>query len=522
MVNLSRKTLPLVSNPEPAALAVQGRLPDLQPVGILDIGSNSVRLVVYEGLTRSPTPLYNEKVLAGLGRSVASDGVLDEAALEKAYGALRRFRWLADQLNVKTLLPIATAAVRDASNGDAFLGEAEAICKTPIRVLSGEEEAHYSALGVISGFHNPKGVVADLGGGSLELVRLDGDWMEAKQTLPMGALRLKELSGDVPAKAREIVKEVLSKAHLPPVEKDDVFYAVGGTWRAFAKIHMAVQEYPLAVLQNYRIKTKHAISLAREIRTYGMRNLPGITAVSSARRDLLPYGAIVLEEVLKALDTRDVFISALGVREGVLFSMLDGETAEIDPLISAAQELCVLRARSPEFSAELCEWTDRLVRAIGMEEDESDTRLRHAACWLADVGWRAHPEYRGEQTLSKIANAAFVGVDHAGRAFLALTIFFRHAGNDEELPGPRLRGLVDLETMGRARAIGAMFRVAYRMSAAMPGVLPRIAFERRGSTLVMLLPQDLAAIAAERINSRLKKLALSVGLTAEIEIFGGA
>src|SRR6202000_765779 len=164
--------------------------------------------------------------------------------------------------------------------------------------------------------------------------------------------------------------------------------------------------------------------------------------------------------------------SALGVREGLLYSLLKRRDQEKDALIEAARHLNQLRSRSPLHGEELIAWTDRLLSSSGLEETAEERRLRHAACLLADIGWRAHPDYRGEQSLNIIAHGAFVGIDHPGRTFLALAVFFRHIGlNNDEL-APSARELATGRMIDRARILGAVMRVAYLVSAAMPGVLP--------------------------------------------------
>jgi exopolyphosphatase/guanosine-5'-triphosphate,3'-diphosphate pyrophosphatase len=234
--------------------------------------------------------------------------------------------------------------------------------------------------------------------------------------------------------------------------------------------------------------------------------------VASARRPLLPYAAVVLEHIVRRAEPADVVFSALGVREGLLYSLLDGEERRRDPLITAAAELNQLRSRSPKHGEELIAWTDMFMNSSGIDESAEERRLRHAACLVADIGWRAHPDYRGEQSLNVIAHAGFVAIDHPGRAYLALAVFFRHVGllHDEEL-SPRIRELASTRILDRARVLGAAFRVAYMVSASQPGVLPRTPLKVERHRLALRLEGELAALAGERVSSRLKQLARLVG-----------
>jgi exopolyphosphatase/guanosine-5'-triphosphate,3'-diphosphate pyrophosphatase len=270
--------------------------------------------------------------------------------------------------------------------------------------------------------------------------------------------------------------------------------------------------YPLHVMHGYVIPAKEAYEFSSLVHRVDPETLSQIEVVADARRPLLSYAALVLENLVDIARPKEVVISALGVREGLLYSMLDAEERRKDPLIAAAQELNLLRSRSPQHGEELIEWTDAFMATSGIDETAEEKRLRRAACLLADIGWRAHPDYRGEQSLNVIAHAAFVAIDHPGRAYIALAIFFRHMGllHDEEL-SPRIRELASTRTLDRARVLGAALRVAYMVSASQPGVLPRAPLKVERHRLVLRLEGTTAALAGDRVSSRLKNLARLVG-----------
>ena len=490
----------------------QGRLGIGPPIGVIDIGSNSVRLVVYEGLSRSPTPLFNEKILAGLGREVQSKGLLMPDAVDKALQALKRFRALCDVMRVEDLYVVATAAAREARNGKAFVAEAERICRVKVELISGAREAKLTALGVVSGFHRPDGLVGDLGGGSLELARVQGARIGMGATLPLGGLALIDRSDKSVKKAEKIVKNTLNKVSLLKSLKGRTFYAVGGTWRSLARLHMWQTGYPLHVMHGYEVRAKEAFEFSRLVGRVSPDTLSQIEVVADARRPLLAYAALVLEHIVRKGEPKEVVFSALGVREGLLYSLLDAEERKRDPLIAAAEDLNRLRSRSPEHGLELIDWTDRFMASSGLEESRDEKRLRHAACLLADIGWRAHPDYRGEQSLNVIAYAGFVGIDHSERAFLALSVFFRHVGvmHDEEL-SPRLRELASTRMIDRARVLGAALRVAYLVSASQPGLLAKAPLKVEKRRLVLHLEGKYASLAGDRVFSRLRQLARLIG-----------
>ena len=510
-MNLSRTHQPLAKMDAPGRLAIG------KPLAIIDIGSNSVRLVAYEGLSRAPTPIFNEKHLCGLGRGVATTGRLAGEGIEKALTALRRFRALCEVMDVGEIHVIATAAARDAANGKAFLAAAREAIGAPIELLSGQREAELAALGVVAGFHKPDGVSGDLGGGSLELNPLKGARLGRGATLPLGGLALMDMSGKSPKKAARIAREAIQGCKVADAMRDRTFYAIGGSWRALARLHMRQRNYPLNVMHGYVISAREAADFAALVERVNVDTLVNIDSVAPARRTLLPYAAAVLGELIAVAKPRDIVISASGVREGMIYEKLDAAQRRIDPLISAARDLNVLRSRAPRHGEDLCDWTDDFMLSTQFEETEEDRRLRHAACLLADIGWRAHPDYRGEQSLNIIANASFVAIDHPGRAYLALAASYRHIGPDGDV-SPLLRTLASARMLDRAHILGAAMRVAYVLSAAMPGVLPRCPLACRKNKLRLSLPPDLAAFAIDRLQGRLKQLARLIGREPEIVV----
>ncbi|MCO5062962.1 MAG: exopolyphosphatase [Rhizobiaceae bacterium] len=501
----------------------QGRLQDRRPVSVIDIGSNSIRLVVYEGLARSPTIFFNEKMLAGLGRGIVTTGKLDPEAVTRSIGEFRRFRALSEQAGASDLHVVATAAAREAKNGPDFIHRVEEILGTEIKILSGREEARYSALGIISGFYRPDGIVGDLGGGSLELVDVKGDEIGEGISLPLGGLRLQEMSKASLVQAAKIARQELSGARLLRNCEGRAFYAVGGTWRNLARLHMHATGYPLGVMHQYEMDAARSADFLALVAAGNIERMAGIEAVSKSRRALLAYGAIVLREIIERMNPSKIVMSATGVREGYLYSLLSQEEQREDPLIASAEELAVLRARSVEHAHELVDWSAEAFRHFGLDETLDEARYREAACLLADIGWRAHPEYRGTQSLNIIAHASFMGVDHPGRAYIALANLFRHEGifNDAAVSGDLLR-LATPRYLERARILAGLFRVVYLLSASMSGVIPRLRWRpRENGALALVIPADLAGLFGERPIGRLAQLAKLTGRKLELAVEGG-
>lgn len=490
--------------------------PKYRPVAVVDIGSNSVRLVVYDGLRRSPAPVFNEKILCGLGKGVAITGKLNEAAIVRALAGLRRFRALARQIGCREVFAVATAAAREASNGVAFIDKAEKALGAGIAVLTGKEEARFAALGVIAGIPEADGVAGDLGGGSLELIDIKDGKLNDGVTLPLGPLRLMDMSGNNIARARDIVDEYLGKTTILSKLKDRSFYAVGGTWRNLARMHMAHAHYPLHVLHQYTMTRSQAAGMAELVSGLSATALKDVKDVSRSRSETMPYGAMVLERLLHHSRADDVVCSVYGVREGFLYSKLPRKKMKSDALLASCWDFARRYARSPEHELELCDWTDQLFNAGKIKETPEEQRLRYAACLLADIGWKAHPDYRADRSLGMISQAAFVGVDHPGRVFLALTVFYRYEG---EVMKDDLTRLLEERHMERAHLLSSVFRLAYILSAAMPGMLPKIGLEMKGSKeLVLTLPKKFADLMGERVEKRLASLAFEMGRTPKVVI----
>ncbi len=456
--------------------------------------------------------------MCGLGRGLAARGRLEPEAIASALTAMRRFAALVKQIGVTALHVLATAAVRDASNGPDFIVSVEAIGGVKVRVLTGNEEARLSAQGVVSGFHRPDGVAGDLGGGSIEVVDVSNSRTGKGESFPLGGLRLEEMSDGSTKKAEKIAAEALAKSKVLPRGEKRVFYAVGGTWRSLARLHMRQAGYPLHVTHHYAIDAGEAADFCRMVARREIDSLDSIEVVSRNRRPLLPYGAVVLDQVIRLMKPSQVVLSALGMREGLLYELLDEEEKAKDPLLTACEELSFLRSRSPRHAHELAAWSAMAFQVIGLDESEAETRLRHAACLLTDLGWRAHPEYRGEQSLNLIAHASFIGIDHPGRAYLALANFYRHEGLIDEQLSPRIRELVPTRLMERARALGAALRVVHLLSASTPDVVNRTRLEKRGKMLALVLPQELAPLGGARVLRRLSQVAKFAGLDPTIVV----
>ena len=500
----------------------QNRVHELEPIGVIDIGSNSVRLVVYEGAVRAPTPLFNEKVLCGLGKAIASTGRLGTDAVDRALAALSRFRTITRILEVKNVRAFATAAVREAEDGADFISRAEKALGLRIEILSGEREARLVSQGIMMGFVDPDGIAGDLGGGSLELIDIGPDRPKQAVTLPVGGLRLIDSTGNKIEKAQPLIDDALASVPWLGQGAGRPFFAVGGSWRAIAKLHMEQTNYPLHVTHGYAIPTLEAIAFCEFLRkTKKLTGLSGYDELAKARREVLPFGAFVLERLLRVLNPSEVVFSVFGVREGLIYSLLPAHERRKDPLLSFCAEYASLRSRSVDHAWELGKWTDALFEPPGPKETPEERRLRYAACLISDIGWREHPDYRGEQSLNLLAHSGLSGIDHPGRVFMALAIFYRHAGASQEHAddlSSRLKLLISKRAQKRARIIAAAIRTAHMLSVGVPGVIDETPLSYDGDKLVLTIPKAYAGLDGERLRRRFDTLAQLLEKTPEIRI----
>ncbi|MFZ5671093.1 MAG: Ppx/GppA family phosphatase [Pseudomonadota bacterium] len=426
---------------------------------VIDVGSNSVRLVLYRLEGRAIWTVYNEKVLAGLGRDLGASGRLSPAGVETAMAALRRFRAVLDAVRPQDVFTAATAAVREAADGEAFVGRVQAETGLHLRVLSGQEEAHYAALGVLAGCPGAEGVVGDLGGASLELVRLAPQGPVEGATLALGPFAL---AGVGPDRARqEIVRR------LAPVAgrfAASTFHAVGGAWRNLALLHMRMSGYPLQIVHQYEMSRGDALEAARFLGRQSKASLEAIEGVSRKRLETLPHAAMVLEALIEALGIERVAVSAYGLREGLLFEAMSPETRDLDPLVEGCAALTARQGVDETLGPTLDAWLAPVFDALPPAFGARDAVLRSAACRLADLGARLHPDHRADLVFEQVLRAPVAGQSHAERAFLALAAFSRHTAAAPVPDGATVGRLLSETQRRRARALGAAVRLGCDLS----------------------------------------------------------
>ena len=442
---------------------------------------------------------------------MVSTGHLDEDGTEYALETLRRFRSLCEGYGVKDFGAVATAAARDATNGKEFVRDAEKALGQPIQILSGEDEAKIAAEGTLAGIPGADGVVADLGGGSLDMVKVKDGKIGAAATLPFGPLRLMDLSDGNLNKARNAVEKGLDKLDFANGLKGKAFYAVGGIWRALAHVDMEQQSYPLRVLHHYVIPAKRAVQLCRVVAGLGRKSLEKMHSVPKRRAEALPYGSLVMEEMIHAFGLKEVVISAYGLREGVLQRSLPAEEADKDPLLESARELNARKSRTPAHAAELFRWMTPLFP----KEEANERRIREATCLFSDIGWRRHPDDRAMGTFTQVLRGSYGGADHHERAVMATAVYYRYAGEDDFPEETGIAALLGPEGAVQALRIGLAARLAFGISSAIEGELPALQLHLTKDTLALEAPAKKRALLAESVVKRLNDLAEAFGRKAQ-------
>lgn len=480
-------------------------------VGVVDIGSNSIRLVVFDRLCRAPVPIFNEKVLCGLARGLERDGRLNAIGVEQALVNLTRFRRLADRMGVGRLDVLATAAVRDAEDGADFVAAVQSQIGLDVTVISGRREAELAGFGVLSGMPEADGLVGDLGGGSLELVGVRDGTVTPFVTLPLGHLRLADQHFRDRRAVTDAIEQHLARQSFLKKYTHRSLIMVGGAWRALARLHMLETGYPLQVLQRYTVDPERAEAFCERIALMDKVALDRIVPGSGRRNESLPTAATVLHSLIRHQRPSSVVVSAYGLREGHLLALLPDAERAADPLLTACSELMTQLGRFGNGTT-LYDWSS----ALFLGEDTRARRLRHAACILSDLGWMEHPDYRAEHAFLRALRMPFPGIDHLERAFLALAVYIRYSGQLEDSCTASARSLLTEGQRIKVTVLGRALRLGQTLSGGLSSLLTDTKLRMNGTKLLLEVSTASLPLLGEVPRRRLK--ALAEALNREFEI----
>lgn len=491
----------------------------LRDQAVIDIGSNSVRLVIYRVEGRANAPVLNEKVLAGLGRGVSETKRLDPASVKRALEALVRFRYLIDALGIKAIYAVATAAVREAEDGPAFVARVKELTGFDVTIISGAEEGRLSSLGVLAGAPGAGGVAGDLGGSSLELVTLAPDGPGFGESWQVGPLAMGNLDPYDPVATRQKLDAVLQQSQVLQTNEGGEFHAVGGAWRSLAKIDMIMRDYPLRVLHNYAITRADALTLCDFVAGQSRKSLERIDGSIGKRAETLPYSATLLRAVLDHGKFDSVVISSHGLREGILLEQLSPEEREQDPLVAGAIAMTGGDSRSHAFGEALFWWItpvfDDLPRLFPNNRGEI---LRACACLLADIGATLHPDDRARIAFDLVLRAPYPAASHIERVFLARILARRYGAKLDEIEPKLVRRLLDENLLQRADALGAALRLAAELSGRSADLLSKCGLHVVNGCLVLSTSADMKGLIAETVIKRLEQLGAALRLPVVVEV----
>lgn len=496
-------------------------------LAVIDVGSNSVRMVVYPTTALAAPPLFNEKAMCGLGRGQTPGGALGAEAMQRATDTLARFADLAKAMEIGVIDAAATAAVRDATNREEFLDRVLQETGIAVRVLDGAEEARLAARGVLAASPGARGLVADLGGGSLELIFLDPNMKQGvgpRTSLPMGTLRLIAVNADRPADLDRVIDDGLARVEWMDQVRNGDLYIVGGAWRSLGRLEMARENYPLRVLHGYTLPAARVASMCQLFAGLSLESLLRIERAPRDRLDTLALAARVLGRLLRQSGAKRVIFSSHGLREGILYEHLSPAQQAVDPLLASCRLTALASARDPDRGLghghgdgpRLTDW----LAPLFPNESPEERRLRLAAGLLSEIGWRIHPDERPDHAMADVLRSPLTGLDHTQRIKLALAIRYRYTHRGDSQWVEHYGHLLEDDDRLWSRRVGQALRLAHTLSGGVVGLLGRYRLRRDGGHISLYCQSGTRRLIGEAASKRLEAMAESFDCQADIVVDG--
>jgi len=473
----------------------------LKRIGIIDIGSNSIRLVVFDGPKRSPLYLYNEKVFYRLGQKSVGGQNFTDKILAEVTNIVDRFVTISRNMKAVKIIAFGTSALREANNSTDLIRLVLDRTGINVEIISGETEAEYAAKGILLGFPNSFGVICDLGGNSVEFgTILEGKVINCKTAL-LGPLALNKLFR-INKDAKNHMKTIIGSLNI--IQQNDLrkkLFLIGGSWRAIAKFHMELTGYPLKIIQGYKIKAKELKKTLSLISSEVGKKRLLMTNIPNERLELLPHSANLLEIILETYRFDTVIFSSFGVREGIIFDQLSEKERNRDPLLEAAKYFERKDSRFPKLSRSVFNWIAPFHKTF----NKKNKRLIFAACKLHDISWIAHPDYKMEMCLELITRSNISGITHKDRMFLAAILLFRHKIKSEVIQELDLFNLVSKRKRGIAMVIGKSLRLASTFFGE-KDLFKEIKISVKNDEVVLTIPEHLKSLNGEIVERRKHEL----------------
>ncbi len=489
-------------------------------VGVLDIGSNSVRFVIYELFGSAFSPIYNEKVLAGLGRELRSTGNLSPVGRKLALDAIARFKIIADAHKLDQILIGATAALREADDAQDFIKDVKDATGLDVTAVSGREEARLTAQGVIAAEPRAKGIVADLGGASLELIHIQHRKIQKGNSYPIGPFQM--LGADLSALQKTDIDKIKSRIRAALNQQNSLpegqnLYLVGGAWRNLASVHQARHLYPLKTIQSYTLKPGAAQDLAHWAYGSGFQDLINWPNIGKRRAETLPYSGLLLDVLLETFAPPNIIFSSCGLREGLIFDNMPETLQRRDALLDGCRDLAHGNLQGEHFAEPLFEFLKPVGEVLPLAfSPDNELRLRRAACHLVGIGKGLHVDYRARLVFADILYAPLAGLTHKERAYLALILFHSYTHSLATPHDAAINLLLSRAERDAARIYGAAMRLAVVATGRSPDLLKEFSLTLSDKVLHLQVAPSYESLLTERVKYRLSKLGQLIDIETAI------
>ena len=446
---------------------------------VVDIGSNNIRLVVYGGLGRAPVVVYSDKSVCQLGKNIEQTGTLNAKGVKKSLKILRRFISVTQTMRVDDVRIVATAAVREATDGQDYIDDIQSFCDCHVEILSGECEARMAGQGVWYGIPEASGLVADLGGGSLELAELKNGTVGRVCSMPVGVLRYGD-NPDLQTIAQQVARIFQNHSFLEDTPYENI-YLVGGAWRALMQQHMVDTAYGVKVM-HYYTQPRQAIENLLTPIISGKRPLSDLSQVNKRRRPYMGVASVILQTLVQQTNPNHIITSGYGVREGILVDDFTDKDKATCALLASCQKIV---AGAPVLSLagdDLFQWMTPAIEHLG----DRDKTIVHGACYLVNAVRFDDPDHRGRQILSWMMQRPLLGLSHYERAFMGYMMNARYKKiSKKSTLGKLLRKTVRDEDVSTAKVVGAAMALAYSLSGGVDDILKKFHLDIDGDTLIL-------------------------------------
>ena len=466
-------------------------------IAIIDIGSDTVRFQIFENFKDNQVAIFNKKITCGLGKDLIKNNKLNKDSIKKAMNALYYIKELIDSSKIKNYEIFATEAVRVAKNRDAFIADAENILKKKIHVLTGDEEAKYSAMGCIVGLKKSNGLVADLGGGSLELAEVKKKEVMNTLSLPLGVHRAK-------SKNNKIIDKFKSSLQNTEWLNENKFKRViltGGTWRAIVKLYFDKYNYPLKVIHHFKPDFDNFVLMLEEVSNFKKKDLLQYSLITKDKTPFIRYAAKLALEIINKVSAKQVVISYTAIREGYISEKIKLNYKN-DPLeyqsLKVAAIANELNSRAVNFK-NIKLFTNNFFK----KRSYLNKRIRESAANYITTGDSIARDERGLFVFKQIIKSEILKFSHSDRVMLATIIFVFHNGiNYNEIKD--YRKIINKNKLLSSIELGLFLRIVYEIGQLSNFNYSNISIYVKDSNLIFSIPKNYS----ELLNSRFNKFIL--------------